>query len=572
MNLTEYKKDIIAISALIAILVIITLLLVNIDGRAGVYYVRDVFFYLNNALFYAGYDTGLNNTRGLSPFVPMLTSLFFRMGFISDLTIILVSSAFYTLSAVGMYFLLRLRFDETLSFTGSMLLATFPLIVVWVTKGMIDIPGLCISIWAVYFMRLSFRKSPRFSYVAWALVILAFFTRYTALLMIPVILIQYFLVDDPISYIKSNFRHILVGMCCGAFVFAVFLGIYHYLNIDLFFVSQGEGITQTQDVTQIRHYFTYYINNIPIYLSAWQFIPYSLKPGAYLPLEMHWIGGSPSPISYLFMALMLAGFVLYMKRLLSRKNRQIIKGRDNKLKAAIMILGLIAFLATYTQISIIYSEIIITAVLLTLYRTLNRTEMECFTLDFVMFYWFMVNFIFFTYYHIKVDRYFIPMLPFFAYWIILSFDLIFDRLKDAKRIGQIKTLVPIALICIILLSSAAFALTNSPHTYDNQMPENFMTAASEEKAVAGWLAGHDPQFAGKTIWADRGGDFSFLLKIEITSVEDISTQNNFTDELINNNVTYYIANYNNTVGEPYVKLYQNGEVSLYCMDNEKLPN
>lgn len=569
MNFKEHKKDIIAISSLTLILVIITLLLLNIDGKAGVYYVRDVFFYLNNALFYAGYDTGLENTRGLSPFVPMLTSLFFRMGFISDFTIIAVSSAFYTLSAIGMYFLFRLRFNEVLSFTGSMLLATFPLIIVWVTKGMIDIPGLCISIWAVYFMRLSFRKSPRFSYIAWALVILAFFTRYTALLMIPVILIQYLFVDDPISYIKDNFKHIAVGMGCGALVFAIFLGIYHYLNIGLFFVSQGEGITQAQNVTHLTHYFTYYLNNLPIYLSGWQFIPYSIKPGVFVPWKMCWIGGSPSPIGYLLIAIMIVGFVMYMKKLFSKENREILRAENKKLKLAIIILGLAVFLATYTQISIIYSEIILAAIMLALYRILNKTEMEHFTLDFVMFYWFMANFIFFTYYHIKVDRYFIPMLPFLAYWIILSFELIFEKLNEIKYADTAKVIVPIGLICIILLSSAAFALSNSPHTYDNQMHENFMTASSEEKEVANWLAEHDPQFANKTIWADRGGDFSFLLKIKITSVEKMSNQSNFTDELVNNNITYYIANYNNTVGEPYTKLYQNGEVSLYYYDNGK---
>ena len=567
MNLKNYKKDIIAVSSLIIILVIITLLLLNIDGKAGVYYVRDVFFYLNNALFYAGYDTGLNNTRGLSPFIPMLTSIFFRMGFISDLTIILVSSAFYTLSAVGMYFILRLRFDEVLSFTGSMLFATFPLILVWVTKGMIDIPGVCLSIWAVYFMRLSFRKSPRYSYVAFAMVILGFFTRYTGLLMIPVILIQYLLVDEPIAYIKDNFKHILIGICSGALVFAIFLGIYSYLNIDLFFISQGQGITQSQDISQIQHYFTYYINNIPIYLSSANFIPYSLKPGAFLPLEMHWIGGNPSPISYLFLAILAVGFVIYISKLFSKENREILKSENNKLKLAIIALGLIIFLATYTKISVVYSEIIASIVFLSLYWILNKTKMEHFTLDFVMFYWFAVNFLFFTYYHIKVDRYFIPMLPFFAYSLILSFDLIFEKLKNVKYMDKIKVIAPIGLICIILISSGAYALSNSPHTYDNQMPENFMTAAAEEKDVADWLVNHDPEFANKTIWADRGGDLSFLLKIEITSVEDISSESNFTDELINNNITYYIANYNNTIGQPYVKLYQNGNVSLFYNEN-----
>ena len=120
MNFHEHKRDIIAISAISVITIAITLLLLNIDLKVGVYYVRDVFFYLNNALFYAGYDVGLTDTRGLSPLIPMITSIFFRMGFVSDGTIIIVSSVFYIFSALGMYFLLRLRFDEVLSFTGSM--------------------------------------------------------------------------------------------------------------------------------------------------------------------------------------------------------------------------------------------------------------------------------------------------------------------------------------------------------------------------------------------------------------------------------------------------------------------
>lgn len=568
MNLKDYKKDILGISSVIIILVIITLLLLNIDGKAGVYYVRDVFFYLNNALFYAGYDTGLSDTRGLSPFIPMLTSLFFRMGFTSDLTIILVSAAFYTLSGVGMYLLLRLRFNEVLSFTGSMLLATFPLILVWVTKGMLDIPGVCFSIWAVYFMRLSFRKSPKFSYIAFALVILGFFTRYTGILMIAVLLIQYLLVDDPISYIKNNYKDIVIAMLSGAVILAIFIGIYSHLNIDLFFMSQGEQITHSQDITQMQHYFTYYINNIPIYLSSAYFIPYSLKPGAFLVLERHWIGGHPSPISYLLQAIMVVGFIFYMKKLFSKENREILKQENKKLKIIIMILGVILFVATFTKISIIYSEIILSISLLALYRLLNKTEMEHFTLDFIIFYWFIVNLVFFTYYHIKVDRYFIPMLPFFAYAIILSLDLIFEKLKTRKYIDKIKVIAPIGLICLILLCSAAFALSNSPHTYDNQMPDNFMTASSEEKAVANWLMKYDPQYANKTIWADRGGDMSFLLKIEISSVEGISNESNFTDELVKNNITYYISNYNYTVTQPYVKLYQNGNVILYYNENE----
>lgn len=184
-----------------------------------------------------------------------------------------------------------------------------------------------------------------------------------------------------------------------------------------------------------------------------------------------------------------------------------------------------------------------------------------------MLYWFAVNLSFFTYYHIKVDRYFIPMLPFFAYSVILSLELIFSKLKSKKYIDKIKVIAPIALVCLILICSGVYALNNSPHTYDNQMHPNLITAASEEKSVANWLMEHDPQYENKTIWADRGGDFSFLLRIEVESVDKISNESNFTDSMIKENVSYYISQDNKSISKPYVKLYQNGEVSLYS--NEK---
>ena len=564
MNFNEHKKDLIAISSLLIIVIAITLLLLNIDGKAGVYYVRDVFFYLNNALFYAGYDTGLANTRGLSPLIPMITSIFFRMGFISDFTIIAVSSSFYILAALGMYFLLRLRFDEVLSFTGSMILSTFPLVIVWITKGMLDIPGMCLSIWAVYFMILAFRKNTKFFYVAFPLIILAFFARYTALLMVPVLLIQFLLMDNPIDYIKTNIKDIILGIGAGTLVFAIFVGIYYYLNIGLFFVSQGNDITNsTYNALVTPNNVFYYIKNFLIYLGTQNFIPYSLKPGAFIVGEMQWVGGYPSIISYILTAILLVGIIFYLKKLFNSENKEILKNEDKKLKLAIFIIGLIVFLLTYLNVSILVSIAFISISLLALYKLLNKTNMDDFNLDSIMFYWMVVNFIFITYYHVKVDRYFMPILPVIAYFVILSLTLILDKFRKNEHIDKIKIAVPIGLICIILLCLGIFALSNSPHTFDNQMHPNFYTAASEEKAVGEWLVQHDPNYLNKTIWADRGGDMSFILKMQIPSFEKTSNATNFTDEMVKNKVTYFISKDNKTIGEPFVKLYQNGEVSLY---------
>lgn len=571
MNFKEHKRDIIAISSLAIIITAITLLLLNIDCKVGVYYVRDVFFYLNNALFYAGYDTGMEATRGLSPLIPMITSIFFRMGFISDATIIIVSSVFYIFAAIGMYLLLRLKFDEILSFSGSMILSTFPLVIVWVTKGMLDIPAMCISIWTIYFTILSFRKNTKFLYIAFPLAIFGFFARFTALLTVPVVLMQFLLVKDPILNIKNNIKDIIIGMGLGAAVLAIFLGIYQYFNIGMFFLSQGGDIssssTNTVGGTAAINVF-YYIKNFLIYIGTEKFVPYSLKPGSFIITKMQWIGGYPSITSYILAAIMVIGLILALKKLFNEKNREILKNENKTLKLAIFIIFLALFFLTYIKISIIFSVIIISISLLAIYRLLYKTELNDFTLDFIMLYWFVVNFAFFTYYHIKVDRYFMPMLPFVAYFVILSLNLIFDKIKTIKHADKIKTIVPIALVCLILLCTGVSALGNSPHTFDNQMHPNFETAASEEKAVCEWLAKYDPDYANKTIWADRGGDMSFNLKIEIPSCEKTSNETNFTDEMVKNNVTYFIANYNNTIGEPYVKLYQNGEVSLYYYEND----
>lgn len=570
MNLKEHKRDIFAISSLLIIVTAITLLLLNIDCKAGVYYVRDVFFYLNNALFYAGYDTGMEATRGLSPLIPMITSIFFRMGFISDTTIIIVSSAFYIFAALGMYFLLRLKFDEILSFTGSMILSTFPLVIVWVTKGMLDIPAMCISIWTIYFTILSFRKNTKFLYIAFPLAIFGFFARFTALLTVPVVLIQFLLLKNSISHVNNNLKNIIIGIGLGALVFSIFIGIYYYFNIDILFLSQGGYISSssTNTASGVAINVFYYAKNFLIYIGTEKFIPYSLKPGSFIITEMKWIGGYPSINSYILAAILVIGAILSLKKLFNAKNSAILKNETNKWELTIFLLGTVVFLITFIKISIIFSIIIISISLLALYRILNKAELNDFTLDFIMFYWFVVNFAFFSYYHIKVDRYFMPMLPFVAYCITLSISLIFNQVKSIKHINKIKTIAPIALVCLILLCTGVFAMGNEPHTFDNQMHPNFETAAAEEKAVCEWLIKHDPEYANKTIWADRGGDMSFNLKIIIPSYEKTSNETNFTDEMVKNNVTYFIANYNNTIGQPYTKLYQNGEVSLYYYEND----
>jgi len=567
MNLKAYKKDIITLTILTASILLITWLLLNVDWKIGVYYIRDVYGYLNNALFFAGYESGVSALRGLAPVVPLITSIFFRLGFLSDGTIMIVSGIFYVLSAIGMYLLLRLRFNELLSFTGAMILATFPINLVWATKGMLDLPGLCISIWTVYFTILSFKKSPKFLYITFPLLIIGFFTRYTVALVIPVVLIQFLLIENRMEYLKSNLKHIIISIVLGIVTLLIFMGIYSYFNLPPFFLSQTASISSSNSANSvaapIQNNLLYYINNLLIYMGAPNFIPYSLEPGAFSIFTMNWHGGHPSIISYALILIIICGIGIYVKNISNKANKIEIGEKKTKLLLTTALLTLILFLVTYTRISIFLSLIILSLSLLALYLMLYKTETEHMSLDFIFVYWFLMNFAFFTYHHIKVDRYAITFTPFLAYMIILALDLIFDKLKSNMHIEKIKVIVPIALICAILLSTGVYCITNEPHTFDNQVHPNLVNASNEEKMVGNWLMNHDKDYSNKTIWADRGGDMSFILKMNIPSLEHISNSSNFTDEMIKENVTYFIAKDNKTISYPYVKLYQNGEVSIY---------
>jgi hypothetical protein len=162
-----------------------------------------------------------------------------------------------------------------------------------------------------------------------------------------------------------------------------------------------------------------------------------------------------------------------------------------------------------------------------------------------------------------VDRYAITFTPFLAYLIILSLDLIFERLKSKEYVSKIKIIFPIGLLFAVLICSGYYCLINEPHTFDNQVTPNIMTSSLEENAVGEWLVKYDPNYKSKVIWADRGGDMSFILKKNIPSLDHISNTTDFSSTMIKENVTYFISKDNKTNLNPYVKLYQNGEVSLY---------
>ena len=87
----------------------------------------DSVVFLSNALVFAGQGTGYSDLLR-PPFFPFIISLFFRLGYISTITIFAVDGGLFVFGVVGLFLLLKISFNDLESFLGALLYATFPII------------------------------------------------------------------------------------------------------------------------------------------------------------------------------------------------------------------------------------------------------------------------------------------------------------------------------------------------------------------------------------------------------------------------------------------------------------
>lgn len=142
----------------------------------------DTFAFLANALNFAGMGAYFEITR--PPVLSLITSIFFRFGLDQEITIYLIDAFFYVVGAAGLFLLLKIRFNNLLSFTGGVLFLSFPDMVDTVTFGITDVIAISMSIWLIYFTILAVQRNKRYFLVVFPLLIIAFLTRFPAALMI----------------------------------------------------------------------------------------------------------------------------------------------------------------------------------------------------------------------------------------------------------------------------------------------------------------------------------------------------------------------------------------------------
>ena len=334
-DLNISKNDYFYLLILTAFGILITYSLIILNENIGIY-CSDVFIYLSNSLVFAGYKSS-RIFLYLSPLICFLTSILFRLGFLSEVSIYIVTGTFAILGNIGIYILLRNRFNSLLSLCGAILFGSFSLNLLWWANGTLDIPAVALSIWTVIFIVLAIDKDSKYYLIAIPLLVLTIFTRYTTLFLLPLIILYYLSYHDFFGnlellmfnrdvfvkkikiYLKSEeFRNILKS--CGiAFVLLVlFSATILASGSHLSFLTQGSTFASGSKGEVIDNAYTtdtfFYVHEFPNFLFA-----DNVNFEGAIPVLV----GS-SFVSYLLICLFALGIVLSLYKLIAMGRK-----RDN---------------------------------------------------------------------------------------------------------------------------------------------------------------------------------------------------------------------------------------------------
>ncbi|WP_287680027.1 glycosyltransferase family 39 protein [Methanobacterium sp.] len=541
---------------LISITVVLVAYLLMIQIKIGVPY-WDVFNYLNNAFHFANMgSSGVVNH--LPPLIPLLTSLFFRMGYVSVDVIFILSGLIFILGIIGLYLLLNERFDSTKSLTGSLIFISLPVVMAWAVSGGIDLPGVVFSIWALYFMVIGLKKDSKFLYLVLPLLVISILTRYTAgLIVLPMI----FYILANFNQVKNipQIKKVIFGI---AIEFGVLLTIFTFfiLQLDtsalfgLFFDIVTSSSSGVEDVAYNSN-FLFYLQNSLNYIS--------LGPiqGTYRQL-LNPSEGIPSVLAYIITMISVIGIFSYIYRFLSTGKEKNISQVNiiNLGKITIILVLFIGLVLSFYNKSLILSEIFLLALVYLSYRFMARERLEIdnkLALDLMFLSWFGAYFLFHGILPFKVDRYFITMAPAFTYFIVLGLSQFINELKP--RINGLKSKSGLVYMAIALICLSVTTVTYIGHT-----PQKTFTLDIEDASQ--WIKGYDPNYYNKIIGSDYPNAVTWYLHKETTGayLKYYNNTDEFADYLQENGVYYYFdSNKSHPTLKSYRIIKEFGVVAIY---------
>lgn len=480
----------------------------------------DIFVYLQNAMLFSGNNIG--SQLSVPPVLSLLTSVPFKLGFISETSLFVVSGILFIFLIIGMYLLFNERFDCEISLLASLIFSMLSLIVTWALTGATDVPALSFGVWALLFTIWGLNKDFKYYYPAFLFFILAFFTRFTEGFIL--IVMGYYLLINFDKFKKQlTVKNILPFVVYVLIIGLIICGVYLSFQGTIPFISQFLEVSSSSQVSSVNVGYElnpyYYLQNLPEYLTSFN------ASGSYF-VSLSTSDNSPTLLSYAFILLV----VIYLLKFLSKLVNYDICEVDNKnIKIAAIILLSIFTIISYTHLSYMITELLFIVILLSYYRWLPDKDNQ---MDYLMLLWIGIYIIMHSYHPVKVDRYIIPILIPLTYFVTTSIQFI---LKDKKK-------VLIALLIILILMIPVNANYLSSITHENQHTH-------EEKVAAEWLDQYDPNYKSYNISSDRGVVFSWYLKKYVyTTIPRVLEANNesLIDKLNSIEAKYYIDSTSNT--------------------------
>jgi len=511
----------------------------------------DTFDLLANAALFAGKGIGYSDLLR-PPLLPFLTSIYFMFDGLNIAPILIIDGLLHLMGCVGLYLFLKERFTPLISFLGSLLYATSPLILIYAAVGYNDISSVSIGIWAIYLTYLSVKRNSKFFYLAFPVAMLAFLTKYNmALLIFPMfacILMNWNRIKNP--------KHIIYGMGLGVLAlvpvllfFYIKLGnpLYSFMS---FFTTSGGSSTPVHFAYNPDP--LYFVKNSPYYL------------------------GRTALLIILFTLFALL-FHLYKNmdkiRLLTL-NKVMGDGTKTRLLLVLIISILIVFVITFGKVHYLVSEIFFFAIIYFTYKVSSKCGWD-WSMDLLFLSWFATFFIFHSVYVIKDHRYFIFMVAPLTYFLALAVSFSTERFKFNFKNKNL-TLYIFSAILVLSMFTFTFAQFEAIKTanMDNRVFNEDVSSACH------WLMEHDPEYKSKVIYADFWAMFAWHLQMDVGKMPTFRNnqtillgaknaklteedKNAYDRELNKTNPDYYFFTWGELNFTNYKAIKRFGDVTIY---------
>ena len=449
--------------------------------------VSDTFDFLANAALFAGKGFGYADLNR-PPILSLLTSIFFIFDNLSIWPIFLIDGLLYVFGCIGLYLFLSERFDSLMSFIGSLLFATFPLVLTFAAVGYNDVSGVAVAIWAIYLTYLAVNRDSKYFFLSFPMAMLAFLTRFNNALIIFPIFLYIFISRDKIKSYKNIFIGIFLSSLILVPLFIFFNSkfgnpLYPFLS---FF--QSSGSSGSTEHFAYNPDLMYFIKNMPAHI------------------------GAQSAMIIVFTAV---GFVLYLfrmwkKTMFGEKTWSVnVNMFRTSYKLPLLVLLTFLFLISFGRIHYMLTEVIffLIAYLVFLITQDHKITSE---MDLLFFTWFIAFFIFQSIYIAKDHRYVIPMYPPLAYFLIRGLSWASSVLKVNFR-GKNITSYFMAIILTLMMISSIF--TQLPAIEEGNQQNKLFNQEAVQTSI--WIKSHDPNYRSKVIYADFPAYFAWYLQMDV---------------------------------------------------------